>query len=505
MEVILAIDIGTSSVRVAIINFKGQLVKNFQTNYPTHCLKPNILEQNPEDWWYAVKSGIYQILKETQNSKISKLSITGIACCGHSPTLVCVDKQGKILRPAIIWQDSRAFKEVKYIKERLKEEFYTSIMISPLTPSSRIAKLLWLKNNEPNTMKKVYALLEPKDYINFKLTGEYKTSLLSGRDFVDVKTGKIHSEFFHLLEIPESIIPKAVPSHSIIGTTTKSLEEEIGLPKGIPVIAGEMDSITSIIGTGIAKKNMCYNISGTSEIIGISIDQQVNLSEKKKLFYFTYPFYNNLQIIFEATQASGKSINWFIKNIIGSDKGPNKLMLTNEKNDFPKMNPLIFLPYIEGERSPIWDPSARGIFFGLNGEHTKFDLYRTILEGIGFSILQNFEILRSISNKDQIPDSLRVSGGGAENNYLNQIKADILGKEVIKLKVYESGLLGGAILAMIGLKTYSFNEAVKKMVHIDRIFQPNMEKHHHYYSRLFLIYKKLYQNNIELFKELRKI
>jgi xylulokinase len=505
MEVILAIDVGTSSVKVAIISFKGQLVKNFQTNYPTHCLKPNILEQNPGDWWDAVKSGIYQILKEKQNTKISKYSIIGIACCGHSPTLVCIDKQGEILRPAIIWQDSRAFKEVKYIKEKIKEEFYTSIMTSPLTPSSRIAKLIWLKNNEPNTMKKVYAILEPKDYINYKLTGEYKTSFLSGRDFVDVKTGKVHSKFLNMLEIPESIIPKAVPSYSIIGTTTKSLEDEIGLPKGIPVIAGEMDSIASIVGTGITKKNMCYNISGTSEIIGISIDQQVKLSETKKLFCFTYPFYGNLQIIFEATQASGKSINWFIKNIIGSDKSPSKLTLTNEKKDFPKINPLVFLPYIEGERSPIWDSRARGIFFGLNSQHTRFDFYRAILEGIGFSILQNFEILRGISDKDNIPDYLRVSGGGAENNHLNQIKADILGKKVVKTKVIESGLLGGAILAMMGLKIYSFNEAVKKMVHIDRTFQPNMEKHHHYYSRLFLIYKKLYQNNLELFKELGKI
>ena len=127
------------------------------------------------------------------------------------------------------------------------------------------------------------------------------------------------------------------------------------------------------------------------------------------------------------------------------------------------------------------------------------------MEGIGFSILQNFEILRSISNQKNIPDYLRVSGGGADNNYLNQVKADILGKEVIKLRVYESGLLGGAILAMMGLKIYSFNEAVKKMVHIGRIFQPDMGKHHHYYSHLFLIYKKLYQNNRELFKELGEI
>lgn len=505
MEVILAIDIGTSSVKVAIINLKGQLVKTFQTSYPTHYLNPNSLEQDPEDWWHAVKSGIHQILKEKQNIKIPKFSIIGIACCGHSPTLVCVDRQGKILRPAIIWQDSRAVKEVGYIKDRVNDKFHKPIMTSPLTPSSRIAKLLWLKNNEPDIMKKVYAFLEPKDYINFKFTGEYKTSLLSGRDFVDSKTGKVHSKFLNRLEISESIVPKAVPSHSIIGTTTKSLEEEIALPKGIPVIAGEMDSIASIIGTGINKKNMCYNISGTSEIIGISIDQQVNLSKTKKLFYFTYPFYNNLQIIFEATQASGKSINWFIKNIIGIDKSPNKIMLANEKNDFPKMNPLIFLPYIEGERSPIWDSSARGIFFGLNSQHSRFELYRAILEGIGFSILQNFEILRNISNKDHIPDSLRVSGGGAENNYLNQIKADILGKKVITTKVCESGLLGGAILAMMGLGIYNFNDAIKNMVHDDKTFYLDKEKHHKYYTHLYTIYKNLYQSNQKLFKELRKI
>jgi len=506
MEVILAIDIGTSSVKVAAINIKGKLVKTFQTSYPTHCLNSNSLEQDPEDWWHAVKSGIYQILKEKQNIKIPKFSIIGIACCGHSPTLVCVDRQGKILRPAIIWQDSRAIKELKYIKEKLKGKLSCrSIMTSPLSASSRIAKLLWLKNNEPNILKKAYALLEPKDYINLKLTGEYYTSLLSGRGLVNIKTGKVLSKFPNLLEISESIIPKAVPSHSIIGTTPKSLENEIGLPKGIPVIAGEMDSITSIIGTGINKKNMCYNISGTSEIIGISINQQVNLSKTKKLFYFTYPFYNNLQIIFEATQASGKSINWFIKNIIGIDKSPNKIMLTNEKNDFPKMNPLIFLPYIEGERSPIWDSSARGIFFGLNNQHSRFDLYRAILEGIGFSILQNFEILRNISNKDHIPDSLRVSGGGAENNYLNQIKADIFGKKVITIKVCESGLLGGAILAMMGLGIYNFNDAIKNMVHDDKIFYPDKEKHHKYYTHLYTIYKNLYQSNQKLFKELRKI
>jgi len=505
MEVILAIDIGTSSVKVAIINFKGRLIKNFQINYPTHYLKPNFLEQNPRHWWDAVKSGIYQILKEKQNTKTSQYSIIGIACCGHSPTLVCVDRQGKILRPAIIWQDSRAIKEVEYIEDRLNKEFCKSIMISPLTPNSRMAKLLWLKNNEPDTIKKIHTLLEPKDYINFKLTGKYNTSFLSARDFIDIKTRKVQYKLFNILEISDSIIPKAVPSHTTIGTTSKSLEEEIGLPKGIPVIAGEMDSITSIIGTGITKKNMCYNISGTSEIIGISIDNEVNLSPTNKHFYFYYPFYNNLQIIFEATQASGKSLNWFIKNIMESDQSPNKILFKNEKNNFNKLNPLIFLPYIEGERSPRWDPNARGIFFGLSSQHNRFDLYRAILEGIGFSILHNLEVLQRILCRKHISNTLIVSGGGAKNNYLNQIKADILGKEVIKTKSCESGLLGSAILATMGLKIYSFNEAIKNMVHIDRIFHPNTEKHHHYYSPLFPIYKKLYQNNIKLFKELEEI
>jgi len=232
---------------------------------------------------------------------------------------------------------------------------------------------------------------------------------------------------------------------------------------------------------------MCYNISGTSEIVGISTDQQINIPKIKKFPCFTYPMYNNLQLIFEATQTSGKSIEWYLKNILNDNKYFNKAMLNDHQNDFSQTEPLIFLPYIEGERSPIWDSRARGIFFGLNSQHTRFALYRAIFEGIGFSILHNLEILQRILCREHISDTLIVSGGGTKNNCLNQIEADILGKKIIITKVFESGLLGGAILVMMGLKINSFNEAVKKMVHIDRIFQPNMEKHHHYYSRLFPI------------------
>ena len=379
-------------------------------------------------------------------------------------------------------------------------------MISTLTPSSRIAKLLWLKNNEPDTMKNIYTLLEPKDYINFKLTGEYSTSLLSGRGFLDVKTGMVYSKFLNLLEIPESIIPKAVPSHSAIGTTTKSLENETGLPKGIPVIAGEMDSITSIIGTGVNKKNMYYDISGTSEIVGILIDQEVSLPQKKKLPYFAYPFYNKLRLLFGATQASGKSINWFIKNIMGKSKTPSKIIFKNSNNGIAKKDPLIFLPYMEGERSPLWDPKVRGIFFGLSHQQTKYDLYKAVLEGIGFSILHNFETLQIFSSQKELMfEALRISGGGAKNDYLNQIKADILGKKVITTKVSESGLLGGAILATLGLGIYNFNDAIENMVHIDKIFYPDMEKYYKHYNQLYSIYKNLYRSNQKLFKELRKI
>jgi len=251
---------------------------------------------------------------------------------------------------------------------------------------------------------------------------------------------------------------------------------------------------------------MHYNISGTSEIIGILIDQEVGLSQKKNLPYFAYPFYNKLQLLFGATQASGKSINWFINNFMGKNKDPNKIIFKNSNNDFAKKDPLIFLPYTEGERSPLWDPNTRGIFFGLSHQQTKNNLYKAVLEGVGFSILHNFETLQIFSSQKELMfEALRISGGGAKNDHLNQIKANILGKKVITTKVSESGLLGGAILAMVGLGIYSFDDAVKEMVHTDKIFQPNMDKHYHYYAHLFPIYKNLYRYNKELFKELRKI
>jgi len=505
MEVIIVIDIGTSSIKTAAIDLKGELIKFFQTFYSTHQLESNYLEQDPKTWWIAAKSGIFRIINEINRSTLP-YSIIGIACCGHSPTLVFIDRKGNILRPAITWQDNRAIKEAKYIKSKLNNNFNESIMTSTLTPGSRIAKLLWLQNNEPDTMKKLYKLLEPKDYINFKLTGEYNTSLLSGRGFMNVKTGMIYSKFLNLLEISESIIPKAVPSHSIIGKTTASLESEIGLPKGIPVIAGEMDSITSIIGTGVCKRNMHYDISGTSEIVGILIDRKTSLFQTKKLPYFAYPFYNDLQLLFGATQASGKSIDWFIKNFIEKNQQSGKNIFKINNDTFAKKDPLIFLPYMEGERSPLWNPHARGMFFGLTHQHTKHDLFIALLEGISFSILNNFETLQALSSQDKTTvEALRVSGGGAKNNHLNQVKADVLGKKVITTKVTESGLLGGAILATIGLGVYNFNDAINNMVHINKIFYPDMEKHDKYYRQLYGIYKDLYRVNQKLFYELSRI
>ena len=506
MECIIAIDIGTSSIKIGAIDLKGNLITTFKTSYPTHSSLPNHFEQNPQNWWDIVKAGIKSILKYLNNLNSGKYNILALACCGHSPTLVFIDKKGDALRPAIIWQDNRASKEVKYIKRKLNNNFCESIMISTLTSGSRIAKLLWLRNNEPDTMKKIYKLLEPKDYINFKLSGEYNTSLLSARGFLDVKNGMFYSKFLNLLDISESIIPKAVPSHSIIGETTKSLASEIGLPKGIPIIAGEMDSITSIIGTGVCKKNVYYNVSGTSEIVGILIDQEINLSQKKKLPYFSYPFYNKLRLLFGATQTSGKSINWFIKNFLGIIKNPSDIEFKNNINEFTKKNPLIFLPYMEGERSPVWNSSARGVFFGLSHEHTKYDLYRAVLEGIGFSILHNFETLKTFYfQNEKTNKTIWVSGGGAKNDDFNQIKADILGKKVITTKVTESGLLGGAILATIGLRIYNISNAIENMIYPDKIFYPNIEKHHKCYKNFYHIYKDLYYLNQKLFSKLNRI
>lgn len=499
MDLILSIDIGTSSIKTAIIDFSGNMIDKMES--PCHSVSPSHyhVEQNPEQWWDIIQFEIKELLNKNQlSSKKEQGRIQAIACCGHSPSMVFLDQRGNLLRSSIIWQDRRAIREMKIIKNILKKKDTEAYFPTPVTPHSRLSKLLWLIKNEPQIIRELHYLLEPKDYINYKLTGIFRTSLWSSREFRNIITGELNGSLLDSLKIPEKIIPQAIPSEAIIGSTQKKLTKELGLREGIPVIAGEMDSISSIIGTGISHSNMGFNVSGTSDIIGIAIKKNAFSVDDSSTFY-QYPFFDKMFLSFGVTQSTGQSSNWFKQ--LCQDK-INSISTTT----YPNLNhPLFFLPFLEGSRSPHWNPDARGIFFGFTSQHNLIDMRNAIYQGIAFHLLENVQLIQKHCQLDEKPFPIKVSGGGSSNQLLNQIKADVLGKDIIQTAVHESGLLGNAILAVIGLSAYQYSEAINKMVHVKNIYHPDAKKQQFYQSQLFPIYQSLYSKNRSVFKHLARL
>jgi xylulokinase len=499
MSLILSIDLGTSSIKTAFIDFWGKMIDQIEKPYHSYSQSLYQVEQDPNEWWNIIQCEIKELLNRNHLSPMKHQNrIKAIACCGHSPSMVFLDHKGNLLRPSIIWQDRRAIKENKIISSILKKQNIKINFPSPLTPHSRITKLLWLKRNEPQTIHDLHYLMEPKDYINYKLTGICSTSLWSSREFRNIITGELNSSLLDALEIPEKFIPKAYLSETIIGTTQTAMNQESGLKEGIPVIAGEMDSISSIIGTGISTSGMGFNISGTSDIIGIATPKN-NFSNCQFPIFYHYPFFLNLYLLFGVTQSTGQSIDWF-------NHLYQKELNSVSGGEYPNLkNPLFFLPFLEGSRSPHWNPDARAIFFGLNSLHNLIDMRHAIYQGIAFSLLENIHLLQKDSQLSQKNFPIKVSGGGANNHLLNQIKADVLGQNIIQTTVQESGLLGNAVLATLGLSVYQYKEAIDQMVHTKHVYYPDPKRQQFYQSQLFPIYQSLYSRNRSSYKLLASL
>ncbi len=499
MSFILSIDLGTSSIKTALIDISGRIIDKAEKPVTSFSPSPYMVEQDPRSWWEIIKYEVKEILSNNKlYTKKSQYLIRAIACCGHSPSMVFLDQKRKILRPSIIWQDRRAIREIKIIKNILRKQNIKVELPSPLTPYSRLAKLLWLKKNEPETIKNLHYLLEPKDYINYKLTGICSTSLWSSREFRNINTGELNTNLLTALKIRDNFIPRAFSSETIIGSTLKSVNQDLGLKEGIPVIAGEMDSISSIIGTGISSPFVGFNVSGTSDIIGIVIPQNSQFKPNISNFYH-YPFFMDTDILFGVTQSTGQSVLWF------NSLFKENLWSFSDNESLMENNPLFFLPFLEGSRSPHWNPEASGIFFGLNSQHNLTDLRKAIFQGIAFHLWENMLLIQQYSQLTGRAISIKTSGGGSRNHLLNQIKADVLGQKIIQTSVSESGLLGNTILAVLGLSIYNYQEAVSKMVHNQNIYYPDLKKHNFYKTKLFPIYQKLYLKNKSCFKDFAKL
>ncbi len=495
----LGIDLGTSSVKIVIMNENGNVVastsKEYQVNYP----KTGWAEQNPEHWWDSVKEGIKEILA---NASLEYKRINGIGLSGQMHGLVILDKEYNVLRPAILWCDQRTQNECDYLNNKVgrdKLSLYTgNVALTGFTAP----KLLWVKEHEQHIFDKIAHILLPKDYIRFKLTGQMATDVsdASGTMMFNVKERNWSKEMLELLQIKEEVLPKVYESSEVTGSILKEISEYTGLSSDTLVVAGGGDQAVGAIGTGTVKSGTLSVTLGTSGVVFASSDNY-GVDKENRLHSFCHANgkWHQMGVMLSAASC----LKWWVENVNKDlKKSPFEKLLYEAEESKVGASGLIFLPYLMGERTPHSDPNAKGTIIGLNITHKRGDITRSILEGVCFGLRDSLEILKSL----KVPiNEVRVSGGGAESPLWRQILADIFNIKVQVINSKEGPAYGAAILAAVGLGLYkTVDEACSNLIKVTTSTVP-IEENVKKYEEIYSIYKELYPTLKNSFKKLSEL
>lgn len=491
---LIGVDLGTHSLRVNVFSPRGRIIDSGYGSYPLQKPRPMWVEQNPEEWWNAFLKSIGEI---KQRGKVDFSRVAVIAIGGQTNGHVFLDANGNTLGSSIVWQDRRASDEAEWLQTVFSAEDrirYLGVNL-PLDSSTIPARVLWLLKHEPEKMHKAKVMLQPKDFINFRLTGVAATDVVSCKTIINLNTNKFDPEYFEKAKIPLAIIPPAYQPISIIGSTKG--HTAIGLPDGIPVVCGTIDAWTTILGSGVVSPGQAAQVSGTSEVLSVVSESVVNTDR-----FNVIPSFG--QVIFNGpTQSGGGSLEWFANILLGGEV-PAKQREEVFRKWFKDIHTIpagshgvIFLPYLQGERAPIWDSKARGGFIGLNTTHGQLSLVRAILEGVAFNMRHVLDIIEEVGHITV--DTIHIAGGGAKNEKWNQIKADILNREILRPQVLDTTSLGAAMLGGIGVGIYSdYAHAAASAVRYQTRYIPE-KGNHEVYEKAYLNYRELYPRLQTLF------
>ncbi len=493
----LGIDIGTTGVKALLVDSTGKILATDTKSYPLSTPQAGWSEQNPDDWWEATVRGIRSVVKK---SKISPDSICGIGLSGQMHGAVLIDKNGKVLRPAILWNDQRTFKECEEIEKSAGgQKKLIKLVANPALTGFTAPKILWVRKNEPSIYRKIKKILLPKDYIRFKLTGVVATDLsdASGTLLLDVVNRRWNKSLLKKLRIDEDLLPPCYESPEITGFITARSAKLIGLPEGIPVIAGAGDQPAAAIGAGIVKKGILSATIGTSGVVFAYTDTPTYDPEGRvHTMCHSVP---GKWCIFGCMLSAGGSLRWFRDTLGQPEKEKSKqknidpydLLMKNAQKSSPTANGVIFLPYLTGERTPHKDPFARGVFFGLSLSTDRNDLIRAVVEGITFGMKDQIDIMRKLGIT---PREIRLLGGGAKSQFWCKLQADIYNTKVSIPKITEGSAFGAAILAMVGTNTYSsVKEACRKLIKTTKTYSPTPKTIQIYQSQ-HKLYNLIYSN-----------
>lgn len=451
-DALLGIDIGTTGAKALLIRAgDGAVLGTGFAPYPLAHPRPGWAEQQPEDWWHACAAATHACLA---SASIAPEQVAALGLSGQMHGAVLLDDAGAVVRPCIIWADQRSGAECDEIHHRVGLERLVELTGNPALTGFTAAKVLWVRNHEPEAFARARLLLLPKDYIRLRMTGEaaMERSDAAGTNLLDVRSGDWASEVLTALDLPPSLLPPVRGSTEICGRLTTEAAAHLGLPVGLPVAGGGADNACGATGSGVVEPGtVLLSVGSSGVVLAPSVAPQIDRSAPVPRIHTFFHAAPQLWYLMGVTQAAGLSLRWARDMLLGP--GGDYDILTAEAANVPiGAEGLLFLPYLQGERAPHLDPHARGAWLGLTASHTRGHLVRAVLEGVAYSLKDCFTLLA----EQGLPmHDLRITGGGARSPLWRQIFADVLERPVATLATDEGPAFGAALIAGAAIGAYS--------------------------------------------------
>lgn len=485
----IGIDLGTSAVKLLLMDEGGKICNVVSKEYPLYFPHPGWSEQNPGDWYEQAVEGIRELTAGCDKSQIA-----GIGCGGQMHGLVVLDENDEVIRPAILWNDGRTGKETEYLNQVVGKEKLSAYTANIAFAGFTAPKILWMKENEPDNFAKIRKIMLPKDYLAYKLSGVFCTdySDASGMLLLDVEHKCWSEEMMEICSVTEAQLPKLYESYEVVGNVKAELAETFGFTKEVKVVAGAGDNAAAAVGTGTVGDGMCNISLGTSGTIFIS-SRSFGVDDNNALHSFAHAD-GNYHLM--GCMLSAASCNkWWMDEILRTKK------YAAEQECIVKLgeNQVFYLPYLMGERSPHNDPKARATFIGMTMDTTREEMTQAVLEGVAFGLRDSLEVARKLGIQIE---RTKICGGGAKSPLWKKIIANVMNLKVDVIESEEGPGYGGAILAAVGCGAYaSVEEAAEKLVKIVETVEPEEELVDRYEER-YQKFRKIYPAVKELFQAL---
>ena len=497
MSLFLGLDIGTTGAKALLADDHGRILATATAEYPLSAPQPLWSEQDPADWWHGAQTALRAVVAQ---AGADVTAIAGLGLTGQMHGSVFLDAAGQVIRPALLWNDQRTAAECAEITARVGAARLIEIAGNPALTGFQAPKIVWLRNHEPENYARVAQVLLPKDYIRWRLTGAAGADAAdaAGTLLLDLRARDYSAEILDKLDIPRAWLPRVYEGPEVTGHVLPEVAAALGLPAGLPVIAGGGDNAAAAVGTGIVRAGVISSSLGTSGVIFAHADE-IALDPRGRLHTFCHSVPGRYHLM-AVTLSAGGAFRW-LRDVLG--RAASYAEMTAAAAGVPAgAEGLLFLPYLTGERTPHLDPLARGAFVGLTARHTQAHLIRAVMEGVVFSLRDGVEIMRALG----VPiTQVRATGGGGRSPLWRQMQADIYGAEVVSLAAEEGPAYGAALLAGVGTGAFkTVEDAVERCVTIAGRTVPDTAAQAKY-EAVYQIYTGVYDQVRELSHALAQV